>query len=547
VIWKTLCYLLISVTLACAQGGCAGQNRTENPAAPSVSAQAARKRDEGKPLLVDTARIATSAGAGPLTILGFGAGVAGDSIDAFASIPPSRCALIFARATNSVQDLDLALYTDDGTELATDEAADDLPTLIICPKSQERVFISARIAQGKGLVALGLQDLSNHDTEMVQRAVGARGLTLPPQEVDEGWPGLNAAIQSHRRSLGGNWNDLRRVALPIDSRVPTRIGAVVPKESCLDVLLLPGESVGGLGLVAIDREERVFARSREAGHERHLLFCAEAEEQPISLEVHPRVGRGLSVMILSSLTDPTDRLALSHDAEVIRLGAQGAQISPPRPRHGNLKLIPGSVVSFLFHSEGCSRLDLLPEENLVGIDARVWDREGQLVGHSISAYSAPVFVCAKGELRLDLEARERAGSVSIYVTPVPDPPGELLQSPLAASRLLTGLDARGLSSLPKKGQVEKVDLVAERIVRRILTISAASCGLVLAAKDASGGSLELRIFDERKGVELGDARGLESVSAQICATNGSPLGVVMELRISQGSGSALWAIQHLPN
>jgi hypothetical protein len=190
-------------------------------------------------------------------------------------------------------------------------------------------------------------------------------------------------------------------------------------------------------------------------------------------------------------------------------------------------------------------MDLVAEGTLVGVDAHVWDREAQLVGHSVSTYSAPIFVCAKGELRVDLEARERGGELSAYITPLFGVPDALLHLPLAASRLLMSAEALGLPGFTKHGKVEEATLLAEKIVRRTLNVEASSCAVVLAAKDSSGGGLQLRLFDEEKGIELDDSQGLETAKATACATDDGPLALLMELRILRGSAEVLWTMQPL--
>lgn len=528
------------VPLVLFMGGCSNSTRNISVPAHATASDVPQGSELGKALLTDTARVSTSAGAGALSVLAFGAGIAGDSIDAFAFVPKSRCALLFARSTESIQDLDLSLYGDDGVQFALDEASDNLPTLIICPNDATRLYATARIAQGEGLVALGFQEFTQREAEGIRRAVGARGMSDQPAELKEAWPGLEAATQARRRAVGGRWSDLRRVALPMDARVPTRLGATIPKENCLDLLLLPGEGVSGVGLVLRDREDRIFARAREAGEERYLLVCAEGEAQTVSIELRPRAGRGLAVLAMSSLTDPKDRLNLRDNTEIIRLGSAQPTAKSAGPLSRRLELSTGEISSFSYSSQGCSRLDLVAEDSLTGIDARAWDNQGQLLARSLSSYSAPFFVCAKGEVRIDLEARERGGPVAIYLASLKGLPQDLPNTPLAASRLLADLQGEGLALISGREHIKQATLQSTRLFREELFIRKQRCQFVLAAKDEGIGNIELRIMNGAEQLEEAFSRGINSASTTICAPAESDLEAVVELRVTEGSARALW-------
>jgi hypothetical protein len=147
---------LILVCLATFFAACRPEPRVIPPATTEVVAP-------GKPgtretaWLQDTARSAQAAGAGPLQLLSFGSGTAGDKVDGFVHVPAGRCVLVYARSSGTVEDLDLHAYGDDGTPFGSDESPDDLPTLLLCPQEERRLFVAARVAQGHGLVALGVQ------------------------------------------------------------------------------------------------------------------------------------------------------------------------------------------------------------------------------------------------------------------------------------------------------------------------------------------------------------------------------------------------------
>jgi len=94
------------------------------------------------------------------------AGVAGDRTAALLEVPADSCAVVIARATGSVEDLDLLAYGEDGAVLGTDEGPDKTPALLICPPHPGRIYVAARIASGHGLVALGAEPISSTQQEL---------------------------------------------------------------------------------------------------------------------------------------------------------------------------------------------------------------------------------------------------------------------------------------------------------------------------------------------------------------------------------------------
>ncbi len=267
--------------------------------------------EPGRRWLAHSAEAAEEQGAGPLRVVGFGSGAPGDVVDAFVFIPQERCALVYARGNDTIEDLDLHAFGDDGTEFGSDEAPDAEPSLLICPERDTRLYLAARVAQGHGVLALGLHDLAPQDAVRIARAIGARNHSSDPRDVDEPWPGLGEALELHREEIGGHWIDQRRVALPVDSRVATHISVTVPAQRCLDALALASDEVARLELLAEDENGRIFARGRQKGPNRSLLFCAGEQAQELRLMIRPHAGRGLAVLTVSTTRGPQDRFDLN--------------------------------------------------------------------------------------------------------------------------------------------------------------------------------------------------------------------------------------------
>jgi hypothetical protein len=72
------------------------------------------------------------------------------------------CALV-ARGAESVEDIDLLAYGDDGTVLGSDEAPNKKPALLVCPPHPRRLFVVARVAAGHGLVGVGALRVSAYN------------------------------------------------------------------------------------------------------------------------------------------------------------------------------------------------------------------------------------------------------------------------------------------------------------------------------------------------------------------------------------------------
>src|SRR6185295_11828266 len=135
-------------------------------------------------------------------------GVAGDRIATLVDLPTTSCGVFIARGTDSVEDLDLMVYGEDGAELGMDEGADKTPAVLVCPPHPARVYVSARVAAGHGLVALGVERLPPQDAERAASAYHAHQRSGEADARLANWPGLAERIAEHRQRLGGKWTDV---------------------------------------------------------------------------------------------------------------------------------------------------------------------------------------------------------------------------------------------------------------------------------------------------------------------------------------------------
>lgn len=489
-------------------------------------------------------------------VLAVQAGVAGDRVSSLFEVPENECAIVIARATSSVDDVDLFAYGEDGAVLGSDESADKTPSLLICPPHPRRVFLAARIAAGHGLVAIGAERVPLEDAE---RAAAAYGVRYRPGEIARRlsvWPELEERLEQHRRNVGAAWIDVRRVAVPLDARTPTRVSASVARQRCLDALILPSDEVASLDVSILDADGRILGRAQNFGRDRFAIVCSPAETT-LTLELRPRSGVGLAVVMLSRSQEGSendlDPRALKSEIYPSRsvgeertllagkLTTQG--YGAPRLLGSGTLPLGRRISRVLDLPAGCSRLDLVAGTPLRGVRVWVYSESGALLASGDGA-SPALFVCGKARrVRYDAEALSRPGPFAIELRHEREIPKVLLEQPLAASRLLERMIERGVIVNPRRvGAVYEHKLSSTALERRTLMVPAGRClDLTLATGDGGSG-VELRVLDQATLEELAIGRGAGTAQARACATGdkgGGTLNAVAEMRLGAGAAVGL--------
>jgi hypothetical protein len=484
------------------------------------------------------------------------AGVAGDHVASLVDLPESSCAVFIARGTDTIQDLDLMVYGEDGAELGMDEGADKTPAVLVCPPHPARVYVSARVAAGHGLVALGVERMPPADAERAASAYHAH------QRAGEGdarlanWPGLAERIAEHRRLLGGKWTDVRRVAIPLDARIPTRLSATVEEQRCLHALVLGSDELSHIELSAIDQNGHILGRAASLGRDRSLIVCSTLPA-PLSFELRPQGGRGIAVLVLSQsdvgtsgdfdealridryATGSLDEARQKNETRLQGLGYAKAKVL----KTGTLQ--PGRLDSAAFAlPKGCSRLDILAAAPVRDVSARLWGADDSLIAESGSRAAPVLFACSAGGLvRLDTESLARPGEYSVELRIEPEPAPQLQASPLAASRLLGHMLEHGLiRSGTQAGKVSLHHLTPEHLDTEQLLVPFGRCVDFTLALGLGSSGAEVRLVDEASGEELALSRGSSATSARVCALDARAGGTIharAELRVDSGQGDAL--------
>lgn len=568
--------LFSSLLLACS----GGHPRAATAPAATLSTGAA---PDGRPMLALDAATARGQGAGAIQVIAVDAATPGDRVSGTLIVPERSCVMLMARVSESIDDVDLFAYADDGSVLGSDERADKRPSLLICPPHPKRVFVVARVASGHGLVALGGQLVAPEHAKQVAAALGSQSAQPTPSL----WSGFETALAAERSALGSAWKDQRRAALPALVSAPTVTALAVPADRCLNVFLTPSSGVSHLDVALLDPQGRTLGRAASRGRDRSLQVCS-AEDSQLSLEIRPHLGEGLVALLVSQAT----RGAVSEGAETIRYLTATAlpldqAITADRTLTRRLGLqratkhsqgqapVASSAGSQLSLPAGCSRVDVVLGAPTRGVSARLWDSAGALLAEASGDPTARLFACTQGgSFRLDVEADVRPGPYAILLAHNARAAHALRKQPLAAGRLLSLFTARGvLRGGRQLAGVEQVDLSEVALVRRELIVPPGRCLELGLSAGAGVGGLDLVVFKASPGggdlaepnstpapggraapASSGSAlaepltlsRGPRAIAARQCNLDGhGPLPLALELRSQGGSGTALFGWQML--
>lgn len=491
-----------------------------------------------------------------------GAGVAGDRVAGLLEIPDDQCAVVIARSGESIEDLDLMAYGEDGSVVGTDEKPDARPALLICPPHPQRIWVSARIAGGHGLVAVGAERVLPRNAERVAALYGAGSGEV--SLASRAFESLDDQLLEHQREIGAEWHQIRRFVVPLDSSAPTRVAATIEAGRCLDAFLSPSDEVGHIGVEAIDPSGAIVGRADDAGRQRFIVVCA-PNDTPLTLELRPRSGRGMGVLTLSgsrpgsetTLDDDFIQLksyldrTLDQELQAVgdaltELGYAAGKVAA----RGTLAVGTRTTLS-LSLARGCSRLDVVGGAPLRGIAAWAWSKDQHLLARSKRSGHARLFVCGPGgSVRLDLEATLRPGPFAVLEHAELDTPQELSRAPLAASRLLHEVVEHGvLQRAAQIGRVHDLSLSDVTLETLDLTVPFGRCVNVALALGEDALGAEVRLVAMSNGSEIGYARGPHAASAQVCSLDASSakthLKTRAEFRVAVGSGRALVATRML--
>ncbi len=514
---------------------------------------------QGHALLAAEGARAKAAGAEAIELVGTSIVSDGERMGAFVEIAAERCLVGFARGSGAIIDVDLAAYSDEGDAIATDDAPDAAAEIVVCPPHPRRVYVAARVAQGNGLLAVGVLSATPAVTEALRAAQESRdpGKTLsnmPP------FGDLASTVHQHRRALGSRWEELRRVALVVDPHAWSRMSVDVDAGRCLDVLAVAGDDLGSLELVAEDVGGRVLGRGHEEGRDRALVLCA-ARRASISLAIRPHAASGVvAVSIARSqlgaapelsrsewLLDVASERSVDDERASLERALADAPYFPPRVIARDQAKIGERVSVAVELARGCSRIDVVAGAPMSAIEAVIWDGSGKRLAEARGAARVALLPCGEGgPARVDVEPLASPGPFAVVLRADRAAPLALVAHRVAAARLLARLDVEGMPS--SAGDVASADAIHLDEGLRVdvpIGVAARTCLTAFAALDDKGHGLDLRLVDRASG-ESTLNRADHVVSARICATD-APIAGVMELRLASGSTDALWVLRTSPD
>ncbi len=512
---------------------------------------------DATPLLGDIPARASRLGAGPVTIVASGEAVDGERLGAFIDLPTDACILTYARASTSVDDLDLAAFDDEGALVGVDEGRDPNPTLLLCPPGPARVYVGARVASGEGLVAVAAQTVPRDRADEIGHAFAAHGVLGGGSRPADGWPGLDDHLRARRAALGGTWEDFYRRVLRLDSRVPTVVSFPVEADQCVDVVLVPGDEVALVEIEAVDDAGRVVARARDGGSDRSLTVCS-----PIafhgSLVVRPHVGSGLAAIVLAKAPSSTARdltskpetlwapATMSLDAAKLERGealTRAGYGAPSFTGAGALTLgrRTSTPIDLAAAVGGCARIDVVGGAPLALLEARAWTDRGDgitVISAGEGVWDATLFACPRAgdKTWLDLEAHGRSGPYALTARPERWRDPLFASHPLAASRMLARAADGPTMLLPGTPvSVRSATLEDGKVLAWSETVPPWGCLQATAGSAGEGTGLELRVFDGATGEELDRSHAERAVSVRACAPEKKVPDVRFELRATSGT------------
>lgn len=505
---------------------------------------------EGKALLGDLPAKASLLGAGPLAIVAASPMAEGERLGAFIEVPKDTCLLAYGRAAPSLEDIDLAAFAEEGNPVAVDEGQDPRPTILVCPPHPDRIYVAAHAASGQGLCVLAAQLVPPERAVEVGRTVGAHGASAKTPEV---WPGLDESVKTHRRSLGGTWEEQRRVALNVDARAVSAVAFTVEENGCTDAVVIPDDEVASLDVDVLDGEARLVARAKETSAARSVTLCSSI---PIagSLQVRPHVGRGLVAVVVgkakgdtaremlaqkevvwSTPPSPLDATRSARNTTLTKAGYAAASMT----QNGQLVLGRRSTSSIDLVAGGCTRVDVVGGAPLANVEGALWDDGGALLASAEGPDGATLFACGKGKARLDLGTRGRPGPYSVLVRPEKWKDAAFLAHPLAASRMLArAASLAGAVHDGRPGAVRQVVLESAKRSLHDANVPKGQCLRVAAGVEGEGTGVELRLFDAATGEELDRSHGQTSATVRGCAAD-APRPMRVEARATAGKLDAV--------
>ncbi len=539
-------WLLAPLVLACAS-----RTPAQRPGAPTPFGELAQEPQPGAWFQRDAAR-ARAAGAGDTVILAVEAATQGDAVSAMLSVPADSCALVLARAGAEVADLDLMVVGEDGRLLGMDLAPDATPSVMVCPPHPERLFVSARVAEGLGLVALGAQRVppSAANALMARLGIAPHGSPLDDEA------GRLEPLERRRRSLGPEWSTVYLTKIPLSAGRSSHFDVDVTGPRCAEIAGYVEPLAQPTELLLRDEAGRIITTQTWTEAITVSTLCAAATTR-ISAELRSLRGQGWAVVNVNrSLEGAASRLATHRDVVFIGPGpafdATLQQLEARLSRAGleqrqRLPLSVGaggrSSSAQLELRAGCARLDVVARSTTLGVETKLWRLpEEQLVARARGPGHTTSYSCGAARTeQLELRAVSPLEHALVVVSQERQAPPALLAAPLAASRALDALlGVVELGSLDELSSARALTLSdATRAVLPELELEPRRCAAFGVGAEPGVQGVELRLLHASSGAELAYAMGDQAVALRYCAEQ-ERVRVQPRVEVGVGAGAGVY-------
>ena len=230
----------------------------------------------------------------------------GERVGTFAHLEADECLLAVGRG--GAEDLDIAVFNDDGAILAFDEEPDAKPATLYCARASERVYIAltasanravSRQAVGTNppaLAGLGLARVRGGDAQKLRRRLEKPARAARKSRMDARIDGL---LVRREQELGVHLRELRRVDVPLDPTAATAIGVAVEAAQCIDLALL-GDDFGAIDGEVRGADDRLLTRFDEREKRRTAVVCAGDRPRSLTVTLRPHLGQGSVPLLVSA-------------------------------------------------------------------------------------------------------------------------------------------------------------------------------------------------------------------------------------------------------
>lgn len=534
--------VLGAVALAVGTSGC-----RPAPRGPRAASPAPPRIEPGAPspggLLDDVGRELVRAGASERVLVEGRIATDGERVGAFVTVPADLCLALLARGASSVEDLDLAILDDDGAVLAVDDGPEPTGALVLCPPHPARVYASALVVAGEGLVAVGAHTVTRAAAGGVAMVLGARAPSAPDARAER-FAGLDGALRDRRTVIGAGFVEQRRVAAPVDRGVPAVATFSVGEDRCLDVVALADQDARAIELELEDEGGRFLTRSREAQGARHATVCASAASV-VTASARSRGGRG-AVAFVALEGAPGARPARGEvvygrtprdDAATSKALAgalAAAGYAPPVARERfDASVGRRHATQLVVPARGCTRLDALGGAGAGGLSLTLRGAGGERLVESEGAAGVTVFSCGARELRVDLEALDAPSPVRLEARAEPFAHELVTAHPRGSARALSALARRPLAPLDgAPAAADSVTAARGRDGTATVPLAAGHCLALGVGADDDVTGFVARVWDVADGTELDRASGTTHARLAACAAEGRPTSLRVEIEAS---------------